>query len=89
MALQKEDISEIVKAFQSKDVDTGCIEVQVALWTKRIAYLTEHFKVHKKDHHSRRGLIQLVNRRRKSLDYLKRKDFNRYKTLIKELGIRK
>ena len=89
MVLQKENISEIVKAFQSKEADTGRLEVQVALWTKRITYLTEHFKVHKKDHHSRRGLIRLVNRRRKSLDYLKRKDFNRYKALIKELGIRK
>ena len=87
--LQKEERAETIKAFQSKDTDTGSIEVQVALWTKRIIYLTEHFKTHKKDHHSRRGLIQLVNKRRKALDYLKRKDFKRYKALITELGIRK
>ena len=69
--------------------DTGSPEVQVALLTGRIEQLTEHFKTHKKDHHSRRGLLQLVNRRRSLLDYLKRKDNDRYKALIEKLGLRR
>ncbi|KRG85549.1 30S ribosomal protein S15 [Stenotrophomonas daejeonensis] len=69
--------------------DTGSPEVQVALLTARIGQLTEHFKVHKKDHHSRRGLLQLVNRRRSLLDYLKKKDVERYKALIEKLGLRR
>ena len=69
--------------------DTGSPEVQVALLTARITMLTEHFKTHKKDHHSRRGLLQLVNRRRSLLDYLKKKDNERYKTLIEKLGLRR
>ncbi|KAF1709924.1 30S ribosomal protein S15 [Pseudoxanthomonas kalamensis DSM 18571] len=69
--------------------DTGSPEVQVALITARIEQLSEHFKTHKKDHHSRRGLLQLVNRRRSLLDYLKRKDGDRYKTLIEKLGLRR
>ena len=69
--------------------DTGSPEVQVALLTARIGQLTEHFKVHKKDHHSRRGLLQLVNRRRSLLDYLKKKDVERYKGLIEKLGLRR
>ncbi|WP_024869111.1 30S ribosomal protein S15 [Pseudoxanthomonas suwonensis] len=69
--------------------DTGSPEVQVALLTARIEQLTEHFKTHKKDHHSRRGLLQLVNRRRSLLDYLKRKDNERYKGLIEKLGLRR
>ena len=69
--------------------DTGSPEVQVALLTGRIEQLTGHFKVHKKDHHSRRGLLQLVNRRRSLLDYLKRKDGDRYKALIEKLGLRR
>ena len=69
--------------------DTGSPEVQVALLTARIEQLTEHFKTHKKDHHSRRGLLQLVNRRRSLLDYLKRKDNERYKALIEKLGLRR
>ena len=69
--------------------DTGSPEVQVALLTARIEQLTEHFKQHKKDHHSRRGLLQLVNRRRSLLDYLKRKDNERYKALIEKLGLRR
>jgi len=69
--------------------DTGSPEVQVALLTGRIEQLTEHFKAHKKDHHSRRGLLQLVNRRRSLLDYLKRKDNERYKALIEKLGLRR
>jgi len=71
------------------EVDTGSPEVQIALLSERINYLTEHFKVHKKDHHSRRGLLKLVSRRRKLLDYLKNCDTNRYKTLIERLGIRR
>ncbi|MGB3393367.1 MAG: 30S ribosomal protein S15 [Stenotrophomonas sp.] len=69
--------------------DTGSPEVQVALLTARIGQLTEHFKLHKKDHHSRRGLLQLVNRRRSLLDYLKKKDVERYKALIEKLGLRR
>ena len=69
--------------------DTGSPEVQVALLTGRIEQLTEHFKIHKKDHHSRRGLLQLVNQRRSLLDYLKRKDNERYKSLIEKLGLRR
>ena len=69
--------------------DTGSPEVQVALLTGRIEQLTGHFKIHKKDHHSRRGLLQLVNRRRSLLDYLKRKDNERYKALIEKLGLRR
>ncbi|MBD9368878.1 30S ribosomal protein S15 [Xanthomonas sp. XNM01] len=69
--------------------DTGSPEVQVALLTGRIEQLTEHFKAHKKDHHSRRGLLQLVNRRRSLLDYLKKKDNGRYKALIEKLGLRR
>lgn len=69
--------------------DTGSPEVQVALLSARIAQLTEHFKIHKKDHHSRRGLLQLVNQRRSLLDYLKRKDIERYKALIEKLGLRR
>ena len=80
---------EIIEKFKSHPTDTGSPEVQIALLSDRIAYLTEHFKVHKKDHHSRRGLLKLVGQRRSLLDYLKRKDINRYRTLIKELGIRK
>lgn len=69
--------------------DTGSPEVQVALMTARIEYLTEHFKTHKKDHHSRRGLLKLVGQRRKLLDYLKKKDVERYRTVVQRLGLRK
>jgi small subunit ribosomal protein S15 len=71
------------------DKDTGSPEVQVALLTERINELSEHFKAHKKDHHSRRGLLIMVGRRRRLLDYLKKKDVNRYKELIKKLGLRR
>ena len=81
--------SDIVAQFQRAASDTGSPEVQVALLTARIEQLTEHFKIHKKDHHSRRGLLQLVNRRRSLLDYLKRKDNERYKGLIEKLGLRR
>jgi small subunit ribosomal protein S15 len=89
MAVTKETISSILKKFQRSDLDTGSSEVQVALITARINELTGHFKTHKKDVHSQRGLITIVNRRRKLLDYLKRTDVKRYESLIKELDIRK
>ena len=80
---------EIIKKFATKEGDTGSPEVQVALISDRITYLTDHFKTHAKDHHSRRGLLKLVGQRRSLLQYLKKKDVNRYRTLIQELGIRK
>lgn len=80
---------EIIEQFKTHPTDTGSSEVQIALLSDRIQYLTEHFKTHAKDHHSRRGLLKLVGQRRSLLDYLKRKDINKYRTLIKELGIRK
>lgn len=80
---------EIVEKYQTHDKDTGSPEVQVALLTERINHLTEHFKVHKHDHHGRRGLLKLVSRRRSLLGYLKKKDLNRYRTLIESLGLRK
>ena len=79
----------LVEKFRTHPTDTGSPEVQVALLTERIHYLTEHFKTHTKDHHSRRGLLKLVGQRRRLLDYLKSKDSNRYKKLIEGLGIRK
>ena len=89
MAVLLEQTREIVAAHKRSDSDTGSPEVQVALLTNRIVYLTEHFKVHRKDHHSRRGLLKLVGQRRRMLDYLKRRDFARYKALIERLGLRK
>ena len=89
MVLAREQKSEIVVSFQLHQKDTGSPEVQVAILSERISYLTEHFKIHKKDHHSRRGLLKLVGQRRRLLDYLKRADFNRYRELIGRLGIRK
>jgi len=89
MAVVAERTREIVESHRRHASDTGCPEVQVALLTHRIGYLTEHFKVHRKDHHSRRGLLKLVGRRRRLLDYLKRRDFQRYKSVIERLGIRK
>jgi small subunit ribosomal protein S15 len=80
---------EIINKYQQHEGDTGSPEVQVALMTERINHLTEHFQVHKKDHHSRRGLLKLVGQRRRLLDYLKSKEIERYRNLIKELGIRK
>ena len=80
---------EIIKKFARKEGDTGSPEVQVALLTERITYLTEHFKTHAKDHHSRRGLLKLVGQRRRLLNYLRTKDIERYRAIIKELGIRK
>ena len=80
---------EIIEKFKTHDTDTGSSEVQIALLSDRISYLTDHFQSHKKDHHSRRGLLKMVGQRRSLLKYLKNKDINRYRTLIKELGIRK
>ncbi|MCD6294464.1 MAG: 30S ribosomal protein S15 [Deltaproteobacteria bacterium] len=80
---------EILDRFKLHEKDTGSPEVQIALLTSRIKYLTEHFKVHKKDHHSRRGLLKLVGQRRRLLNYLKKRDLEKYRTLIKELGIRR
>ena len=89
MPLTKERKQNIIEAFKVHNSDTGSPEVQVALLTERINYLTEHFKTHKKDHHSRRGLLKLVAQRRKLLDYLKTTDRQRYEKLIERLGLRK
>ena len=89
MALAKEEKQKILEKFKTADNDTGSPEVQVAILTTRITNLSEHFKTHKKDNHSRRGLLKLVSQRRKILDYVKSKDENRYKTLIEQLGIRR
>ncbi len=87
--LSNERKIEVIGSYRTHDQDTGSPEVQVALLSERIGYLTEHFKTHVKDHHSRRGLLKLVGQRRRLLDYLKRKDADRYTELIKRLGIRK
>lgn len=89
MSITAERKQELIKEYAVKEGDTGSPEVQVAILTSRISTLTEHFKGHKKDNHSRRGLIKMVNQRRKLLDYLKGKDQERYKTLISRLGLRK
>ena len=89
MALSKDRKTGIIGTYKTHDADTGSPEVQVALLSERINYLTEHFKVHAKDHHSRRGLLKLVGQRRRLLDYLKRKDADSYSELIRKLGIRK
>jgi small subunit ribosomal protein S15 len=89
VALSKDRKTEVIGTYKTHNGDTGSPEVQVALLSERINYLTEHFKAHAKDHHSRRGLLKLVGQRRRLLDYLKRKDTERYSDLIKRLGIRK
>lgn len=89
MAISTQQRADIVKKFQRAEGDTGSSEVQVALLTARIFDLTEHFKTHKKDHHSRRGLLKMVSTRRRLLDYIKRTDSDKYTKLIKELGLRK
>jgi small subunit ribosomal protein S15 len=89
MAVAQERTRELVGTYRQHPTDTGSPEVQIALLTNRIGYLTEHFKTHRKDHHSRRGLLKLVGQRRRLLDYLKRRDFQRYKSVIERLGIRK
>ena len=89
MSLTKARKTSIISGYQTHGSDTGSPEVQVAILSERITYLTEHFKTHAKDHHSRRGLMMLVGQRRRLLDYLKSKDLTRYRGLIEKLGIRK
>lgn len=87
--LATEQKQELINTYKKHESDTGSPEVQIAILTARITYLTEHFKTHKKDHHSRRGLLKLVGQRRRLLDYLKGKELARYKTIIEQLGIRR
>jgi small subunit ribosomal protein S15 len=87
--LDAEKRKEIIAGFKTHEGDTGSPEVQIALLSARIQYLTEHFKTHKKDHHSRRGLLKLVGQRRRLLEYLKNKEVNRYRKIIERLGLRK
>jgi small subunit ribosomal protein S15 len=89
VTLSKEHKTDIIAGVRTHDKDTGSPEVQIAILSERIGYLTEHFKAHAKDHHSRRGLMMLVGQRRRLLDYLKTKDAARYRGLIEKLGIRK
>lgn len=89
MALSKDRKTDLIGNFKTHDGDTGSPEVQIAILSERITYLTEHFKTHAKDHHSRRGLLMLVGKRRRLLDYLKSKNVQRYSDLIKRLNIRK
>ena len=89
MVLNPEMKKEIIERFKLHESDTGSPEVQIALLSNRIKYLTDHFQIHKKDHHSRRGLLKLVGQRRRLLNYLKRTDVKRYQNIIKELGLRK
>ena len=89
MALTKEAKTGVIRQYRRHDGDSGSPEVQIAVLTNRITYLTEHFKLHKKDHHSRRGLLTLVGRLRRLLDYLQRVDQNRYRAVLDRLGIRK
>lgn len=89
MSITPERKAELIKEYATKDGDTGSPEVQVAVLSERIANLTEHFKTHGKDNHSRRGLLKMVSQRRRLLDYVKRKDQARYKSLIERLGLRR
>jgi small subunit ribosomal protein S15 len=89
LSLNKETKTKLIADYRTHDGDTGSPEVQIAILSNRIGYLTEHFKTHKKDHHSRRGLMKLVGRRRRLLDYLKRREVERYRDVIQRLGIRK
>ena len=89
MTLSKEAKTSVITSYQTHGSDTGSPEVQIAILSERIGYLTEHFKSHAKDHHSRRGLMMLVGQRRRLLDYLKSKDVKRYRGIIDKLGIRK
>ncbi|MCX5971595.1 MAG: 30S ribosomal protein S15 [Coprothermobacterota bacterium] len=89
MTLAKEEKQSIIRKYQIHEMDTGSPEVQVAILTERINYLTEHLKVHSKDHHSRRGLLKMVGERRRLLNYLKKESSDRYNFLIKSLGLRK
>ncbi|MBK5260109.1 MAG: 30S ribosomal protein S15 [Thermoanaerobaculia bacterium] len=89
MTTTKEQKTELITSYATHTSDTGSPEVQIALLSNRISYLTEHFKSHAKDHHSRRGLLKMVGRRRRLLDYLKKTNVERYRTIIDKLGIRK
>ena len=89
MSITAEEKARVMKEYATKDGDTGSPEVQVAILSSRIATLTEHFKTHKKDNHSRRGLLKMVSQRRRLLDYLKKKDEARYKAIIEKLGLRR
>ena len=89
MVLTPDNKKVVIEKHKRHEADTGSPEVQVALLTNRIDYLTEHFKIHKKDHHSRRGLLKLVGQRRRLLNYLKNKDVHRYRAIIADLGLRK
>ena len=89
MALTADRKSELIGQFRNHDTDTGSPEVQIAILSERITYLTDHFKTHKKDHHSRRGLLKMVSQRRRLLDYVRSQDAERYRKIISELGIRK
>ena len=89
MTTTKQQKTDLISQYRTHDEDTGSPEVQIALLSNRITYLTEHFKTHAKDHHSRRGLLKMVGRRRRLLDYLKKMDLERYRTIIDKVGIRK
>ena len=89
MALKPEEKSKVIEQYQQGTSDTGSPEIQIALLSKRIEFLSEHFSTHKKDHHSRHGLLKMVNTRRKLLDYLKKKNIDRYQSLISSLGLRR
>jgi small subunit ribosomal protein S15 len=89
LSTTKEQKTEVITQYRTHESDTGSPEVQIALLSNRITYMTEHFKAHAKDHHSRRGLLKMVGRRRRLLDYLKKFDMERYRTIIEKLGIRK
>jgi small subunit ribosomal protein S15 len=89
VSLSEGSKAEVIESYRTHDGDTGSPEVQIALLTRRIQHLTEHFKAHSKDHHSRQGLLRMVGKRRRLLDYLRRKDFDRYQQVIGRLGLRK
>ncbi len=89
MSLTRERKNAIVDTYRTHETDTGSPEVQIAILSEKISYLTDHFKIHAKDHHSRRGLLRMVGKRRRLLDYLKSTDVNRYRAVIDKLGIRK
>jgi small subunit ribosomal protein S15 len=89
VALNKDRKTEVISSYRTHESDTGSPEVQVAILSERFGYLTEHFKTHAKDHHSRRGLLKMVGQRRRLLDYLKTKDSKRYESLIERLGLRR
>jgi len=89
LALTPDRKEELIKTYQVHESDTGSPEVQIAILTERINYLNEHLKINKKDHHSRRGLLKMVGQRRALLDYLKKKDFDRYRNIVTKLGLRR